>query len=275
MFLQVFSFTGRIRRLEYILSVMIAVSAFWLMSVIFMLFTGYNFLSGGFLHITGSAAVLLIIILFITIFLLAQGAKRSHDIGLSGWWQLMPLYDIVLIFFAGTKGPNRDGPDPRLLSSSPPLPSLAPNFRLEAIRNLKSSGKSFDEYDIELEIEEVKALYFKEEEERKRAIEEEERKRAFEEEERKRAIEIEKLRIRQSESDIQSNDRESSGELLRDSTATEPSSHSSEQQKSTRRKIIIMLVIIVVTLTILTIILYATGYFASLSQEPESWERYL
>jgi hypothetical protein len=142
------------------------------------------------------------------------------------------------------------------LPSPPPLPSPAPNFRLEAIRNLKSSGKSFDEYDIELEIESVKVLYLREEE-------------------RKRAMEIEKLRIRQSESDFQSNDRESSGELLCASTATEPSSHVAELQKANKRKIIIVLVLVVVTLLILTIILYATGCFDSLLREPESWERYL
>jgi uncharacterized membrane protein YhaH (DUF805 family) len=189
MFLQVFSFTGRIRRLEYILSVMIAVSAFWLMLLIFQFVAGLNYLLSdqSLLH-SGmeSSPVLWIISLILIIFLFAQGAKRSHDIGLSGWWQLMPLYDIVLIFFAGTKGPNRDGPDPRLLlssppplplavpsSSSPPLPNEIvsshlegcerPDFRLEAIRCLKSAGKSFDEYELNLKIEDLRAEYLKSE----------------------------------------------------------------------------------------------------------------
>jgi cytochrome c-type biogenesis protein CcmH/NrfG len=136
---------------------------------------------------------------------------------------------------------------PPLPASSlpPPLPGLwnraSAIFRLEAIRNLKSSGKSFDEYDLELEIAKVKASYLREEE-------------------RKRATE---------------SARESAEELRRASTSTATSSHAAEQQKATRRKIIIVLVLVVVTLLILTIILYATGYFASLSQEPESWERYL
>jgi hypothetical protein len=53
------------------------------------------------------------------------------------------------------------------LSSPPPLPGspLAdrdePDFRIEAIRHLKAAGKPFDEYDIELEIEEVKSAYIK------------------------------------------------------------------------------------------------------------------
>jgi hypothetical protein len=112
---------------------------------------------------------------------------------------------------------------------------------LEAIRNLKSSGKSFDEYDIELEIESVKASYLRESE-------------------RKRAIE---------------SDRESSERLRLEAKATATASRVAELQKANKRKIIIVLVIIVVTLLALTIILYATGCFDSLSQEPESWERYL
>jgi hypothetical protein len=140
---------------------------------------------------------------------------------------------------------------PPLPASSlpPPLPGLwnraSAIFRLEAIRNLKSSGKSFDEYDLELEIAKVKASYLREEE-------------------RKRATE---------------SDRESAEELRRASKATEKkkeiASHVAELQKANKRKIIIVFVVIVVTLLILTIILYATGYFSSLSQEPESWERYL
>jgi uncharacterized membrane protein YhaH (DUF805 family) len=132
MFLHSFSFRGRIRRLEYILSVMITVSAFWLMSAIYDFVSGfiigynlYHLFSdqdfSSLSYTMKSAPMLLVIYLILIIivlrFLFAQGAKRSHDIGLSGWWQLMPLYDIVLIFFEGTKGTNKDGPDPRPSSS--------------------------------------------------------------------------------------------------------------------------------------------------------------
>jgi uncharacterized membrane protein YhaH (DUF805 family) len=52
---------------------------------------------------------------------IAVGARRLHDIGRSGWWQLIGLVPIlgwiVLIVWAATagdSGSNRFGPDPKL-----------------------------------------------------------------------------------------------------------------------------------------------------------------
>ncbi len=52
---------------------------------------------------------------------LALSARRLHDIGRSGWWQLIgaiPFVGLIvmIIWFAtpGTPGPNRYGPDPRI-----------------------------------------------------------------------------------------------------------------------------------------------------------------
>jgi predicted nucleic acid-binding Zn ribbon protein len=58
---------------------------------------------------------------------------------------------------------------PPLPASSlpPPLPGslscAVPDFRLEAIRCLKSAGKSFDEYELDLKIEDLRAEYLKSE----------------------------------------------------------------------------------------------------------------
>ena len=54
--------------------------------------------------------ILLPLLLFI--FVLIQGAKRMHDINISGWNFLIPLYNIYLVFSKGTKGNNNFGIDP-------------------------------------------------------------------------------------------------------------------------------------------------------------------
>ena len=45
---------------------------------------------------------------------LAVTVRRLHDTDKSGWWILVPIYNIIVIWFMeGTKGPNRFGPDPK------------------------------------------------------------------------------------------------------------------------------------------------------------------
>ncbi len=43
----------------------------------------------------------LVLRLVISWFLLAQGAKRSHEIGLSGWWQIVPFFWVFLLVKKG------------------------------------------------------------------------------------------------------------------------------------------------------------------------------
>lgn len=47
------------------------------------------------------------------IFSLVQGAKRMHDVGKSGWYALIPVYNLILAFFPGTPGNNQYGENPR------------------------------------------------------------------------------------------------------------------------------------------------------------------
>lgn len=61
---------------------------------------------------------------------IAVGTRRLHDIGRSGWWQLIWLVPIIgwivlTVFFAtnGQSGDNRYGPDPK----AAPMPELPPN----------------------------------------------------------------------------------------------------------------------------------------------------
>ncbi|NDV83912.1 DUF805 domain-containing protein [Bacteroides sp. 51] len=47
------------------------------------------------------------------IFVLIQGAKRMHDTNKSGWYFLLPVYNILITFIPGTNGQNNYGIDPR------------------------------------------------------------------------------------------------------------------------------------------------------------------
>ena len=100
MFNAPFSFEGRIRRTEYGLS-----------------FITYAFIAGAINVIIkesrGEVAFLGIAYFPLIWFLWAQGAKRCHDIGNSGWMQLIPLYVFWLIFQDGEHGVNQYGSNPK------------------------------------------------------------------------------------------------------------------------------------------------------------------
>lgn len=100
MFKKPFSFEGRIGRTEYCIS-----------------YFGY-FLILCFLNLAaldnGWASILLLLLAIPMIwFVVAQGAKRCHDRGNSGWYQLLPGYFIWLAFASGDTGDNEYGPSPK------------------------------------------------------------------------------------------------------------------------------------------------------------------
>ncbi|MCW1960833.1 DUF805 domain-containing protein [Chryseobacterium viscerum] len=103
MFKAPFSFNGRIRRTEYGLSYLL----YLVFSVPFNIYFQSNEPSGG---VTFVFFVLLIPFLW---FLIAQGTKRCHDRGNSGWFQLIPLYGLWMLFADSDHGPNEYGPNPK------------------------------------------------------------------------------------------------------------------------------------------------------------------
>jgi uncharacterized membrane protein YhaH (DUF805 family) len=95
-----FSFHGRIRRSEYGVSYIISCLAYGAMAVI----SSYS----------ENLAILLVLPYIALIwFMLAQGAKRCHDLGQCGWFQIIPFYFFVLGFADGQKMVNKYGNNPK------------------------------------------------------------------------------------------------------------------------------------------------------------------
>ena len=94
MFKNPFSFQGRIRRLEYGISYLISI---FLISVI----SGWDSYFSEILYVN------------VIYFSCAQGAKRAHDIGYTGWLQFIPLTGIVLLFEDSLPQENEYGISPK------------------------------------------------------------------------------------------------------------------------------------------------------------------
>lgn len=98
MFSNPFSFDGRIRRTEYGISFIIFVFV------------------GAFVNTlvqTGEFPIVSLAYIPMYWFLWAQGAKRCHDLGNNGWWQIIPFYALFLIFQSGQPGINEYGKNPK------------------------------------------------------------------------------------------------------------------------------------------------------------------
>ncbi|MCF8274947.1 MAG: DUF805 domain-containing protein [Flavobacteriaceae bacterium] len=102
MFKNPFSFEGRIRRTEYGLSILIY-------TIAYITTIGIIGAIGG----EEAIPVLFIILIPMLWFIWAQGAKRCHDLGNSGFWQLIPFYGLWLLFQEGQRGRNEYGEDPK------------------------------------------------------------------------------------------------------------------------------------------------------------------
>ena len=102
---KIFSFKGRIERVEYLIS--------------FVIFTGIALLVSMIIDTDNGTIADISLMLYIPIawFQLAQSAKRCHDTGRSGWWQIIPLFWIILIIAKGDVRDNRYGDRPELAVS--------------------------------------------------------------------------------------------------------------------------------------------------------------
>lgn len=48
---------------------------------------------------------------------IAVGVRRMHDVGKSGWFLLIPIYNFILVVTEGEKGENQYGADPKAENS--------------------------------------------------------------------------------------------------------------------------------------------------------------
>ncbi len=94
-----FSFKGRINRLEYF--------------CVYVVSCIYSFI-GGMLSEDSEIANIIYLIFFIPFcwYIIAANTKRCHDFGFNGWWQLVPLWGIVLLFMKGDAEANEYGDVP-------------------------------------------------------------------------------------------------------------------------------------------------------------------
>lgn len=101
------NFNGRARRKEYWMYTLFNM-IFLIVAMILdgMLGTKLQGMDYGLFYIVYSLATLLPSI--------AVGVRRMHDVGKSGWFLLIPIYNLILALTEGEKTTNEYGEDPKL-----------------------------------------------------------------------------------------------------------------------------------------------------------------
>jgi uncharacterized membrane protein YhaH (DUF805 family) len=95
------NFNGRARRSEYWYFTLVSI----IISIILMFADS---------AIGSAEGILGLIFSFGTIIpSIAVGVRRMHDLGKSGWYILIPIYNLILACTNGQEGTNEYGPDPK------------------------------------------------------------------------------------------------------------------------------------------------------------------
>jgi uncharacterized membrane protein YhaH (DUF805 family) len=120
MFKNPFSFKGRIRRTEYGISYLIYI----------ILYVSSSFL----IEESGDFGSIIFFIIWIPLlwFYIAQGTKRCHDRGNSGWYQIIPFYVLWMIFADSDFGPNEYGDNPKGLGNHDDIDEIGKPVEIEA-----------------------------------------------------------------------------------------------------------------------------------------------
>lgn len=102
---KLFSFEGRISKREYratMIGLFLFIAIFALIILPSMAFSNINQIVGAFI----------IVGIPLNWIKLAQATKRCHDLGKSGWWQLVPFYGFSLYYGDGETKANQYGECP-------------------------------------------------------------------------------------------------------------------------------------------------------------------
>lgn len=110
MFKRPFSFKGRIRRTEFVVSFIAYVV---ILTFVNSIFTGATAKESNLAAVRVLSLFYFALWIPLTWFLLSQAVKRSHDTNKNGWWIIVPLFPLWLLFARGTYGENEFGNDPR------------------------------------------------------------------------------------------------------------------------------------------------------------------
>lgn len=121
MFQNIFSFEGRIRRMEYFISLAIT-------KILQLVLGAFFKIESNAVDDIENRIWYYIVIIPVIYFIICQGAKRCHDLVRNGWWQIIPFYVIWMIFVEGDANANKYGANPRgnlypyneLIRSDPP-----------------------------------------------------------------------------------------------------------------------------------------------------------
>ena len=92
-------FEGRARRKEY-----------WMFRLFVFIFAIAAILITSALHFR---LLYFVYILSMLVPSIAVAVRRMHDVNKSGWFILIPIYNLILACTEGTTGPNPYGPDPK------------------------------------------------------------------------------------------------------------------------------------------------------------------
>ena len=97
------NFNGRASRSDY----------WWVYLFFIIIVFALLFLAGLMGRAGGIISIILIIFYIGSIVpMIALACRRMHDSDKSGWFQLIPFYNLYLAIIKGTDGPNRFGEDP-------------------------------------------------------------------------------------------------------------------------------------------------------------------
>ena len=89
------TFTGRAKRSEY-----------WFFYLFYIIIYVVGVIAG---VVVGNENLMYLFIAPLFIPLLAAGVRRMHDVGRSGWFMLVPIYNLVLLCTDSNPGSNKYG----------------------------------------------------------------------------------------------------------------------------------------------------------------------